>query len=190
MNHFIKKQRNQKQKKVTNHQKLSNNAIKSVTVTHPNYQSLSKLSKIVTQLPETVENPNIFYGVSVTIEHPQTTIKLSKPRKHSKIITGKRKYKIKDYRQTKSDCKQQLELIRRHNNLPKNCSQLYGIKILYSKQYDEQLNLTRSHIKNKLFEITKELNELKFQQNIQGEFMKDDKVVEETILVGPLHWFK
>ena len=92
MNHFIKKQRNQKQKKVTNHQKLSNNAIKSVTVTHPDYQSLSKLSKIVTQLPETVENPNIFYGVSVTTEHPQTTIKLSKPRKHSKIITGKRKY--------------------------------------------------------------------------------------------------
>ena len=154
-----------------------------------NYQSLYNIQKIVTQLPEAVENPNIFDEVSVTIEHPWTATKLARPRKHSKIITGKLKYKIKD-RQTKSDCKQQLELIRRHNNLLKNCSQLYGIKTLHSKPHDEQLNLTRSCIKNKLFEITKELKELKFQQNIQVEFLKDDKVVKEMIFVGPLHWFK
>ena len=72
-------------------------------------------------------------------------IDVSKSIKHLKVVTDKPKYKIKDHRETKkSDCKQQLELIRRHNNLLKNFSQLYEIKILNSKDYDEQLNVTKS----------------------------------------------
>ena len=49
--------------------------------------------------------------------------------------------------------------------LPKKCSH-YEIKILNSKKYNEQLNLTRSSIKKKLFEITKENKESKFQQDL------------------------
>ena len=41
----------------------------------------------------------------------------------------------------------QLDLIKRYI-LPKKCLQLYEIKIVNSKNYDEQLNHTRS-IKNK-----------------------------------------
>ena len=44
---------------------------------------------------------------------------------------------------------------------------------LNSKNYDEQLNLTRSSIKNKLFEITKEF---KFLQNLRMEFTKNDEL--------------
>ena len=60
----------------------------------------------------------------------------------------------KDYRDAKNDCQQQVELLRAHNNLPKHCLQLYEIKILNSKDHDEQLNLKKSCIKRKLFEIT------------------------------------
>ena len=40
--------------------------------------------------------------------------------------------------------------------------------------YDEHLHLTRSPIKNKFSEITKEFKEFKFQQNLQIEFPKHD----------------
>ena len=59
-----------------------------------------KHSKDITQQPETVENPNIFDIESVTIDHPKTTTKLSKPLKRPKIITENSKHKIKDYRET------------------------------------------------------------------------------------------
>ena len=39
---------------------------------------------------------------------------------------------------------------------PKKCLQLYEITILNSKMYNEKINLTRSAIKDKLIEITKE----------------------------------
>ena len=58
----------------------------------------------------------------------------------------------------------QLDLIKRYI-LPKKCSQLYEIKIVNSKKYDEQLNHTRS-IKNKWTEITKEFKEIRIQQNL------------------------
>ena len=45
--------------------------------------------------------------------------------------------------------------------IPKNCSQCYEIKISNSGKYDEQINLTISSIKNKLFEITKEFKEFR-----------------------------
>ena len=63
--------------------------------------------------------------------------------------------------------------------------QLYEIEILHSKKYDEQLNLTRSYIINKLFEITKEFKESELQQNLLVEFSKDGKVLKETIFVDP-----
>ena len=44
--------------------------------------------------------------------------------------------------------------------------------MLNSKKYYEQLNLTRSSIKNKLFEINKECKEFKFQQSLQIELTK------------------
>ena len=50
----------------------------------------------------------------------------------------------------------QLDLIERHI-LPKKCSQRYEMKIVMS-------NLTRSSIKNRIFEINKEFKEFKFQQ--------------------------
>ena len=46
-------------------------------------------------------------------------------------------------------------------------SQRYKIKTLNSKKYDEQLNVARSSIKNKLPEITKESTEFKFQQTYE-----------------------
>ena len=48
-----------------------------------------------------------------------------------------------------------IDIIKNHT-LAKKCSQHYEIKILNSKKYDEQVNLTRSSIKNKLFKIKKE----------------------------------
>ena len=44
----------------------------------------------------------------------------------------------------------QLDIIKRYIFL-KKCSQRCEIKILNSKMYDKQLNLTRSSIKNKIF---------------------------------------
>ena len=40
-------------------------------------------------------------------------------------------------------------------------------KLTKPKNYHEQPNLTRPSIKNKLFEITKEFKECKFQTNLQ-----------------------
>ena len=48
----------------------------------------------------------------------------------------------------------QLHLIKKYI-LPKKCLQHYEIKTENSKKYDEQINLTRSFIKNKLFEKIK-----------------------------------
>ena len=47
---------------------------------------------------------------------------------------------------------------------------IYEIKIVNSITYDDQLDLTRSSLKNKLFETTKESEEFKFQQHLQVEF--------------------
>ena len=71
----------------------------------------------------------------------------------------------------------QLDLIKR-NILPKKCSQCDETKILTSKKYDEQLNLTRSSIQNKLFEITEEFKEFIFQQNLQIELTKKMKFLK------------
>ena len=43
--------------------------------------------------------------------------------------------------------------------------QCYEIKILNSKMYDEQLNLTKPYTKNKSFETTKNLKNLNFKKN-------------------------
>lgn len=51
--------------------------------------------------------------------------------------------------------------------------------------YDGQLSLTRSYIKNKLFEINKELKEYEFQQNLQIEFTKNDEVFINQIFSDP-----
>ena len=48
------------------------------------------------------------------------------------------------------------------------------IKLSKPKMYDDQLNLTRSSIKNILFEITKEFKKCKIQTNLP--FMKNDEV--------------
>ena len=58
-------------------------------------------SKFIIQQPEDVEAPNTFDIESVTIEHPKSTPKLSKPINHTKIITEKLKYKLKDYKENK-----------------------------------------------------------------------------------------
>ena len=114
---------------------------------------------MITQELETVQKPNIFGIELVIIEHPKTTIKLSKSKKGSKIITQQPR-KIKFYTDSKAaDCTLQLDILR---YLRKKYSKLYEIKILSSKMYDEQLNLARSSIRNKLLGTTKELKNLKF----------------------------
>ena len=82
------------------------------------------------------------------------------------IITQQPK-KIKNYKESKAaDCTLQLDTINRHILL-KQRSQCNGIKILNSKKYDTSLlNLTRSSIKNKLFEISEEIREFKFQHHL------------------------
>ena len=47
-----------------------------------------------------------------------------------------------------------------------------------------QLKLAMPYIKNKLFEIAKELNEFKFQKNLKIEFLKEEKVLNQ-IFVDP-----
>ena len=76
-----------------------------------------------------------------------------------------------------------LDIIKRHI-LPKTHSQRYEIKILNSKKFDEQLNLTRSNTKNKVFE---EFRAFKFQQNLQTEFTKNDEGFKNKIFADP--WF-
>ena len=48
-----------------------------------------------------------------------------------------------------------------------------------------QLNLTRSSIKNKLFQTTKELKELTFQQNVRVEFIDND-VFKNEMFAEPI----
>ena len=68
----------------------------------------------------------------VNREHPKATSKLSNP-----IKQLYNKYKIKDYWESKAIyCEQKLEIIKRHNYLPQNCSQLYEIKIFNFKEQD------------------------------------------------------
>ena len=125
---------------------------------------------------------------SITIEHPKTVTKLFKPIKQPQVITQQqetvKKYKVKDYRKTKTTgCQQELEIARRHDNLPQNCSQLYEIKIPNFKHPDEQLKLTRLCIKNEFFEITKEFKDFKFKQNLRLEFEKEEKVLKEIMFL-------
>ena len=54
-----------------------------------------------------------------------------------------------------------LDIIKTHI-LPKNVCNIMKLKSKKSKKYDEKFNLTRSSIKNKLFQITKESKESKF----------------------------
>ena len=65
-------------------------------------------------------------------------------------------------------------IIERHI-LPKNVHNVIKLFLNY-KRHDEQLKLTRSSIKNKLFEISEEFREFKFQQNLRIEFTKNDEV--------------
>ena len=143
---------------------------------------------------ETVEEPNNIDIESVTKEHPKTTTKLSKSIKQSQTITQQsktiKKYIIKEYRESKAiDYHLKLEILRRHNNLPQNCSQFYEIKILGFKEVDGQLELKRSCIKNKLFEITKEFKDFKIQQNLKVEFKNNEKGLEETIFFRSMDGF-
>ena len=95
---------------------------------------------------------------------------------------------MKHHREPKAThCEQKLEIIRRYNNLPKNCSQLYEIKIVNFKECDEQLKPERHSIKNKLFEIAKELQDLKFQQNLRMKFKKEEEFFIKIIFLNP--WF-
>ena len=80
----------------------------------------------------------------------------------------------------------QLDVIKRHI-LPKKYSQRYEMKIFNSKKCEEQLNLTRSSIKNIFFEITKEFKEFKFRQNLRIEFTKNDEAFRYKIIADP--WF-
>ena len=43
---------------------------------------------------------------------------------------------------------------------------------MISKKYDVQLKFPRSSIKDELFQITKEIKKLKFQQNLQVQLTK------------------
>ena len=63
----------------------------------------------------------------------------------------------------------------------------YEIKVLNSKKYEEQLSLTRSSIKNKLFQITEEFKEFKFQQNLRIKLTKNDYIFQNKIFADP--WF-
>ena len=71
----------------------------------------------------------------IAAEHPYTA-KLSKPTKQLNIINPQpetvQKYKLKDYRVKSNWMLPKIRNFRRHNNLPKNCLQLYKIKIPYS----------------------------------------------------------
>ena len=58
-------------------------------------------------------------------------------------------------------------------------------QVALSYTTDDHLNLTRFSIKNKLFEITKEFKEFKFQQNLGIEFSKNDEVFKSNILADP-----
>ena len=49
------------------------------------------------------------------------------------------------------------------------------------------LIFTKSCIKNKLFEISGEFREFKFQQNLRTEFTKNDKAFKNQIFAAP--WF-
>ena len=66
---------------------------------------------------ETVEKPNILDIEPVTIDHPKTATKLSKPTKHPKTIYKSKtlNYKIKFYAESKAFIAMlQLALIKKH----------------------------------------------------------------------------
>ena len=66
-------------------------------------------------------------------------------------------------------------MIKRHT-VPPKCSQRFEIKIINSKEYDWQLNLTKSSIENQLLEITKKFKAFNFQQNLRIIFTKNIEV--------------
>ena len=59
------------------------------------------------------------------------------------------------------------------------------IKIKNSKIHDQQLKLTRSSIKNKLFEISKEFKDFKLKQYVRTEFTEKDEVFKNKIFADP-----
>ena len=59
------------------------------------------------------------------------------------------------------------------------------IKIKNSKIHDQQLKLTRTSIKNKLFEISKEFKDFKLKQYVRTEFTEKDGVFKNKIFADP-----
>ena len=111
---------------------------------------------MITPELETVEDPNIFYIESVTIEHPETNTKLSRSIENPNIITQQQQKKTKVSTEVKSaDHILQLYIIKKHI-LHKKCLQHFEMKTLNSKKHNEQLKLMKYSIKNKFIEITKE----------------------------------
>ena len=109
---------------------------------------------------ETAEKPDVFDIESVTIVHAKTVTKISKPIKqnNNQIITQQTN-KINNYTGSKIAIgKLLLDLIKTYS--PENCPKQHEIKIENSKMYDEQLNLKRSSINNKLFKMTNNFQEL------------------------------
>ena len=138
-------------------------------------------SNKISQEAKTVKKKKKFGIKSITIEHPKTVTKLLKLRIQQILITHPNKIKV--YADSKeADRTLQLDLIKKHN-LPKKCFQQYEIKITVSKKHDEQLNLTRSSNKNKLFAISEEFRAFKFQQNLRIQFTKNDKVFKNKIFL-------
>ena len=111
---------NDKAKQIHKYQKLwkmpKNSDLKSIS------KPLKK-SIFITQELETVEKSNILDIESVTIEHPKTVTKLSKP----KIIT-QQPNKIKIFTKSEAtDLTLQLDIIKRHI-LPKNVQNVMKLK--------------------------------------------------------------
>ena len=86
--------------------------------------------------------------------------------KQSKVITHQPN-KIKTYTEWEpADRKLQLDLIKIYILPPKNVHSVIKLKLVSPKKHDEHLSITRSSLKNKLFGITEEFKEFKFQQNL------------------------
>ena len=113
------------------------------------------------------------YSTYTAIKHRKTVTKLSKPIKQPIIIT-QQPNKIKVYTESKAaDGMLQLRHI-----LTKNAHNIIQLKLEILKS---MMGSLRTSIKNKLFEITKEFKEFKFQQSLRIEFTKNDKVFENKI---------
>lgn len=65
---------------------------------------------------------------------------------------------------------QKLKIIKKYDNLPERCPQLYEINILNFKEYDEQHELARSSIINKVSVTAKEFKH--FLQNLKVKLPK------------------